>query len=47
MVTSPGGIFSCPITSFLTPREADGLAGLGMGLRPQQGLEKQAAAQIF
>lgn len=32
----------CPITSFPTPREADELAGLGMGLRLQQGLEKQA-----
>lgn len=36
------GDSSCPITSFPPPREADELAGLGMGPRLQQGLEKQA-----
>lgn len=38
---------SCPITSFSTPREADGLAGLGTALRAQQVLEKQAETQIL
>lgn len=41
MVTSPWGS-SHPMTSFPPPREAGERAGLGMGLRLWQGLEKQA-----
>lgn len=40
MVTSPWGFVVAPLLHFLHLGEADELAGLGMGLKLQQGLEE-------